>query len=212
MKKSILVLLAFIPCLVFAQSIQKGDIAFDVGMEIGLYKDKISYDITYQNYHSDTVYNDTTAAWFVPIHVEYYLTDKFAAGAIYKRGKYFDDNARRDNRVNVFAASAAYHFVDNGTLNLFSRLAAGYSTLYIEENNDDLEWQKWGGFHGELDLGMRVYIGDHFAFNWSFGYNIYNYRLKDINLDEDIYFDDIVGGWDLDVKGFEMGLGLVGKF
>ena len=79
------------------------------------------------------------------------------------------------------------------------------------KNNVDQEWHKWAGFHGELDLGMRIYIGNHFAFNWSFGYNMYNYRLKDISLDSEIVFEDIEGGWDLDVRGWEMGLGLVGK-
>jgi hypothetical protein len=219
MKYALLTLCLFFSLFTFSQGTEAGDITFGVGMEIGLYKTSGTRTATFGNVETTESFKDTAAAWFVPIHVEYCVHHMVSAGALWKFGRYYQEEDKlieRTNNAQVYGLTIDFHPLKNEYFDPYLRITNGYSVLKISEevrtNNGVLAFtneSKSAGYHFEIDAGIRAYFGRHIGLNVNGGYNIYNLDLKELtsNSTQLTWFNQ-----DMVAKGVEIGMALVGRF
>lgn len=189
------------------QVVQKGDFAFDLGIEGGYYNTQWDTNV----FGADSSYADTAAAVFVPIHFEYMVSNKIGVGLVLKSGNYLSDNSNEDNKAKVYSISFSYHPVVTEKIDLFARVGLGACSLkQTEVILVKIEAQYLGSAF-ELDAGIKVYFSEHFGLNFGLGYNNYSFKLQSFTVGGNAAdLADIEST--LGVSGVEVGAGLAFKF
>jgi hypothetical protein len=185
----------------------KGNWAASIGWEGGIYYN----DITTNLYGADSAYTDTAGAVFVPIHIEYFLSNRLSAGITFKSGRYIEDNAYESNKAGVFDLTIAYHILQKPKGDLYVQMALGGSSLHMERNAFPSFTGDWSGGHFGLGAGYRQYFGKHVGMYTSFGYNTYSLNQRALNT-EGVAIDPEDASWDMKLRGYEFSLGLVFKW
>lgn len=211
MKKHVsLIIVGFLfSTLIFAQdnASSKGTWAASIGWEGGLYFNDIETNL----FGEDSLYTDTAGAVFVPIHFEYFLSNRISAGLTLKLGRYIEDEAYESNRARVFDLTVAYHLLQKPKGDLYIQMALGGSSLHMERNAFPSFTGDWSGGHFGLGAGYRQYFGEHVGMYTSFGYNSYGLNQQALST-EGIEIDPNDASWDMKLRGYEFSLGLVFKW
>lgn len=185
----------------------KGNWSASIGWEGGLYFNEITTNL----YGPDSTYTDTAGAVFLPVHFEYFFTNRLSAGFTFKRGRYVEDKANESNSAGVYDITLAYHLLQKPKGDLYIQMALGGSGLHMEKDDFPSFTGDWSGGHFGLGAGYRQYFGQHIGIYTSFGYNSYGLDQKNLNT-EGIEIDPNDARWDMKLRGYEFSLGLVFKW
>ncbi|HEY0030531.1 MAG TPA: hypothetical protein VGC65_07225 [Bacteroidia bacterium] len=200
------------------KAFEKGDITATLGIGVAIYGTKIHSEASYG---SIKIVDDTTdgaASVIYPITAEYGITNWLGIGARFAYSNYFEE---RDSISNIkpkvtaldFDLALNFHLVKTKRFDMPIGLLIGYSRFKILSN----EPNKWmavdNGMHYGIMLNPRIYFGDHVGMYFNVGYMGYKYPSLAFSDNTDSDLNDN-NNWKYSIKGngFNIGLGLIGKF
>ena len=204
--KNILIAVLLSPLITLAQSIEQGDITVNLGIEGGFYSNQITHDF----FGVETTEKDTAATYFIPIAVEYMVTNRVGLGVIFKPGEYYTDEPNQTNKARVFGATGSFHVINTDVVDIMPRVGFGFSTLNILDTALLGQEANFSGAFSEIDLIARFFFGERIGMSTGFGYNTYNLNLSEWKMaGEQLNLDDV--DWNMRVRGFELNFNLVVK-
>ncbi len=160
-----------------SQSFGQGSLTGAIGIGIGIYG---------TNTNNTSGENSGTAAWLLPIEVEYGLTDKFGLGLIYQYGGYLtDQDSSEAGTTHNIGAHGYFHFMVKEKSTLYAKAGIGYTNFTYENNQGGGNFKVGGGgVWVNLGLGWRKMFGERVGIFFSADYSIMPInKFKDDNGD-----------------------------
>ncbi|MCW3085240.1 MAG: hypothetical protein JWP12_2606 [Bacteroidetes bacterium] len=230
MKKTTLIFAAF--CLLAGsanaqdKAFKKGDMTVELGAGLGLYRTHAFESYNQTNYFTnqkERITKDTTdaaASAIYPIAFEYGVTNWLGIGARVAYCKYLGgkDSVTGDKpTVHSVDADifADFHLVKSKHFDMPIRVTLGYSNFKYLSNDGFGSQAKDNGINYGIALVPRIYFGDHIGMYFNVGYAGYNYPSFIFSNDTDSNVNDNDGRdwkYKLSGNGFNLGIGLIGKF
>jgi hypothetical protein len=241
MKKIILTVAVLSSFITFSKAqdkaFHKGTIAVDLGIGFSIYgtKSHEEYDAKVWNgtaIVTERIKKDTTdgaAATVIPLSVEYGVTDWFGVGARFAHSKYI---ANADSTNNFIKPSVRgldadlllnFHLVKGKHFDMPIQLVVGYSNLRYKANNPNTSASgqpdngnamlKGGGLNYGIELVPRIFFGSHIGMFFNVGYMGYSYKNMIFSNNSDSNLNDTDNHkYGIKGNGFNIGIGLIGKF
>ncbi len=221
------------------KSFQKGDITVGLGIGVAIYGTKIHEEYNSQIWNGSgistvRIANDTTdgaASTIIPVSVEYGLSNWFGLGARFGYSKYFANADSTNNNIKPTVRGLDldlvlnFHLVKTKRFDMPISLIVGYSNFNYKANNPNSNptplpdngnsMAKDNGLNYGIALVPRIYFGSHVGMFFNVGYMGYNYgsitfsNNSDSNLNDDNNQDR---NFKIKGNGFNIGIGLIGKF
>ena len=200
------------------KAFKKGDITANLGVGWAIYGTKLHSEATYG---TTKVVDDTTdgaASVIYPLQGEYGVTNWLGIGARFALSNYFEETDSITGikpKVRGIDADLVlnFHLVKSKRFDMPVQLLFGYSNFKINFNDPSHQIGKDNGLNYGIMLVPRIYFGDHVGMFFNLGYMGYSYPSIHFSNDTDSDLNDN-NAWLFKLKGngFNIGLGLVGKF
>ena len=189
------------------QSFEKGDVVFDAGIKVSIYK------ISNPDDDDNNDDGDGAASYTIPIGFEYALNNRIGLGAEIGICNYFTGEDTITGAIAEASSfdvllKANFHWVRGGKVDLYSGVGIGVSSFQYQSNDSkDSKFKSVGPYvHFKL-FNARFYISNAFAVNLHVGVpymNFSNGRIED-NLGSDYAYE-------LKFVGVDIGTGLTFRF
>ncbi len=221
------------------KSFQKGTIAVDLGIGFAVYGTKSHEEYNSQVWNGTSfstvrIKKDTTdgaASTIIPVSVEYGVTNWLGVGARFGYSKYIANADSTNNNIKPTVRGLDvdlvlnFHLVKTKRFDMPINLIVGYSKFNYKANNPNTSpvgfpdngnsMAKDNGLNYGISLVPRIYFGDHIGMFFNIGYMGYYYPSitfsdnSDSNLNDNNNQDQ---KFKLKGNGFNLGIGLIGKF
>ena len=167
-----------------AQSMEQGNIMFDVGGGLGIYGTTFEYNDS----GTQTSTEDGAAPVYLDLNGRYGLSERFAVGLNMDFGRYLrDEEDELDNpgtfRYTKVAASLRFLLLNKDVFQFFTDLNLGYAATSF--SGDDF-FERASGPIFQLNGGFNVYFGSRspVGFYMAAGYSTYSQNGKLENSDD----------------------------
>ena len=181
----------------FAQSIEKGNIAFEGGAGIAIYNTRTTHTI--QN--TTTVEQETgiTAAGVFPLFGSYAITDRIAAGAGFRYSTYIHNDSDDVSSATAidFAIRPEFHLIRSKHTDLYVAGTLGFSHFAYLTNLSNQAQAVGNGTQYGLSLTSRFYFSKSIGMYLTYSYNAYNYpniKITDNTTNPPDYFQFLLDG------------------
>ncbi len=214
------------------KAFKKGDMTVELGAGFGLYGTHAheSYNenvvvvngstFSIQKVRTTKDTTDAALSAIYPIAFEYGVTNWLGVGARIAYCRYLggtDSATGYKPTVHSIDADvfADFHLVKSKHFDMPVRVTLGYSNFKYLSNDPFDSQAKDNGINYGISLIPRIFFGQHIGMYFNVGYAGYNYPSMIFSNNTDSNTNDN-GGQDLKYKlsgnGFNIGLGLIGKF
>jgi len=204
MKKIILLFVSFIPVLIFAQAVKKGNVEITAGTGFGI------YGASDNESNNDTSQSDSTAvAALLDVSLKYSITNKLCLGFMLERNGFAHDSSNKAHSVNV-GLNTQYLFVNKKKNVIYFDFLGGYSNFkYID--NGSKNWVTSNGLTIQPGIGFKHYFGKTLGFYLQSNYAFYSYK-KIVADNGEILKNSKSEDYNLRLSGLNVKIGLMFKF
>jgi hypothetical protein len=219
------------------KAFHKGTMNVDLGIGFSVYGTKSHEEYDAQVWNGTSIVterikkdkNDGAAATIIPVNFEYGITNWFGLGARFGYSKYIANGDSTNNNIKPTVRGLDadlllnFHLVKGKHFDMPLQLMFGYSNLKYKANNPNTAGVgqpdngdailKGGGLNYGIELVPRIYFGKHIGMFFNVGYMGYSYNNLIVSNNSDSNLNDNDNHkFGLKGNGFNIGLGIVGKF
>lgn len=177
-----------------------------------------------QSYVGGTFVDEDTSAvlsTMIPITLDFKPLKFLALSVGYKTGSWLNEDPNDDNvdivskKIKAFTIGAKLFPISKKNYQMYFGFDMGFGGFRTEKRIHGfvtyIEEQKWAGNNMNLNFGMNWFYGKRFGSYFQMGYSVYNFSIKEYNLNGENQLDlfDITA--DMNVKGAQFELGLCYK-
>lgn len=225
MKKiaQILLIIILLSSTAFGQAYEKGNWNIDLDLGVGAYGTQTTSTVSLGALSQTNTETDGAASSIVKLGLEYGISNRVGLGLRFGSSNYAIAEEDKDNVKSVkgkdFSLHVNFHLLKADRNDLYVGLGFGMSNIeFIYQNNAALAINSFkgpGSYFG-LEIGDRIFFGEHVGLLIRLGYTGYSYKQMEAELTNNA--QALLGAsnvnWDIDFKlnGVNLGIGLAVKF
>tara|TARA_R110001592_G_scaffold37439_3_gene124871 strand:+ start:2522 stop:3199 length:678 start_codon:yes stop_codon:yes gene_type:complete len=207
----------------FGQAFEKGNWNIDLDLGIGAYGTQTTSTVALGTFSQTNTETDGAASSIVKLDVEYGISNRIGLGLRFGSSNYFIAEEDKEDTKSVKSKDVSlhvnFHLLQADRNDLYVGLGLGFSNIeFLYQNNAALAINSFkgpGSYFG-LEIGDRIFFGDHVGVLIRLGYAGYSYKQMEADLSDGA--EALLGAsnveWDIDFKGsgVNFGVGLALKF